>query len=438
MRPDISNLDAYLGDGPLRALFEKLYWCEATTGTCQLPPRGRIVAHERFGSAEAVETQLVLRVQNRVTGEAALFNRLRSARPSTRVEQDILAALGRRPEPAECLFCKENFDEVTAREHYPRSAGAGEGYGEPETIAKRAAAPGGERIRGLRCTTTSNVAKYEGRHGVIVFDEHDPLAFSEEEVVDSFSVARAWFLRMRDAGAYFPFLMWNCRWRGGASMEHGHLQVTMASRRHYPKVERLWEAASRYGGGEARTYFENLFHIHRSLGLGFEVRSPTESCGSVRVMAHLTPFREKEVLVCSDLAFSASEEHAGPATARFASAVHGVLDALRGSLRVESFNLGVLIPPLSDDPAHQWPGFPTVCRIIDRLSVGELPSDISGMGIFAGADAIASDPYEVIEAIARRFDANEKGSSVLSGLRATWRELVPPATGSATQACASQ
>ena len=52
-------------------------------------------------------------------------------------------------------------------------------------------------------------------------------------------------------------------------------------------------------------------------------------------------------------------------------------------------------------PASRWQDFPVIVRIIDRLSVGELACDISGVAVFAGTDAIATDPYSVISLFER-------------------------------------
>jgi hypothetical protein len=53
------------------------------------------------------------------------------------------------------------------------------------------------RVRGFHSTTASNVAKYDGFHGLIIFDDHDPLAFTPEKVDDYVSVALEWLEKAR-------------------------------------------------------------------------------------------------------------------------------------------------------------------------------------------------------------------------------------------------
>src|SRR5256885_3087277 len=69
-------------------------------------------------------------------------------------------------------------------------------------------------------STASNVAKYDGFHGVLVFKEHDPLAPLDAAAVrDHLTTARRWAERALevDPAARYYFLLWNCLWR---SEEH--------------------------------------------------------------------------------------------------------------------------------------------------------------------------------------------------------------------------
>ena len=42
--------------------------------------------------------------------------------------------------------------------------------------------------------------------------------------------------------ARYPFFLWNCLWRSGASILHGHAQMTLTREMHYARVE-SWRQA---------------------------------------------------------------------------------------------------------------------------------------------------------------------------------------------------
>ena len=100
------------------------------------------------------------------------------------------------------------------------------------------------RIHGQHSTTASNIAKYDGWHGVVVFENHHPLRFTEEEVADYIDTAQDWARRAHEADpeACYPFFLWNCLWRSGASILHGHAQMTLTRGMHYVKIEALRQA----------------------------------------------------------------------------------------------------------------------------------------------------------------------------------------------------
>ena len=76
------------------------------------------------------------------------------------------------------------------------------------------------RIRGRHAITASNIAKYDGFHGVVIFEEHDPLAFTADSVQDAIDVSKQWFQKCHeiDDSAIYPLVMWNCLWKSGASI----------------------------------------------------------------------------------------------------------------------------------------------------------------------------------------------------------------------------
>jgi hypothetical protein len=267
----ITDLDALVEGLPAeeRQIADRLFDVRDTTGRLEVPEEMRGWVEKNFGSVDAVREQRIVRVTNRVALEGTLFNELRASRPfdvAGEGGQDIL---------------RREIEETR-----------GDPFCAPE---KGTPADVFGRVRGAHSITASNVAKYDGFHGLIVFDEHDPLAFTPERVNDYVSVALEWIERARgvDPEAKYPFLMWNCLWRAGSSVIHGHAQVTATRGTHYPKVERLRWAALEYESAHGSAYYSDLYRVHEVLGL--EIAPPPGSPPDIRGFASLTPVKEKEL-----------------------------------------------------------------------------------------------------------------------------------------------
>jgi len=338
-----------------RSLFERLFEVVTTTGRLVVPEEMRPWVEGRFDSVGAVEEQRVVRVTDRVTLEGALFNELRASRPFDKQEGSDLRA------------------EIDATRGDPFCAPE---RGTPEDVFGR--------VRGRHSVTASNVAKYDGFHGLIVFDEHDPLRFSPEALDDQIETALRWLgeAQKADPEAVYPFLMWNCLWRAGGSVVHGHAQVTATRGSHYPKVERLRRAALAYRVEHGSNYFDDLYRAHEALGLSFTGGADDV----VRGFANLTPIKEKElVLLAPD---------AGPPLRRL---LGGVLAGYRDALGVSSFNVAFYLPPVVET-GEDWSGFPVVVRVVDRGDPANRTSDVGAMELYA-ASVVSSDPFRVAEAL---------------------------------------
>jgi hypothetical protein len=339
-----------------RAAAGRLFDVVATTGRLDPPEAMRAWIENSFGSVDAVLEQRIVRVTNRVTLEGALFNGLRASRPldtgvSVDLEREIEASAG---DP----FCRRE-------------------EGTPADVFGR--------VRGEHAITASNVAKYDGFHGVIFFDDHNPLHLTPEKVADYVSVGLEW-CRMAleaDPQARYPFLMWNCLWRAGGSIIHGHAQVTATRGSHYPKVERLRRAASSYKAEYGSDYFDDLYRIHDSLGLGI----PAE--GDVRAFASLSPVKEKELVVIGG----------SPEDGSLHRTVGALLRDYIQVLGVRAFNVAFYMPPLA--PVDEdWSDFPTVVHLVDRGCPANRTSDIGAMELYA-ASVVASDPFRVADLLRR-------------------------------------
>lgn len=332
-----------------RRRIERLFEVTAAEGRLVVPPQMRPWLARQFGSVEAVERQRVVRVTNRWTFEGTLFNPLRARRPTPEAGQAQAAEIDAVKGDA---FC----------------------HVESQTPAD----PFG-RIRSRHSTTAANAAKYEAWASVIVFDEHNPLHLTEDGVDDAIQTAWRWGQRVHadDPEARYWLFMWNCLWRAGASIVHGHAQAAVTRGSHFPYVERWRAAARRYGRG----YFDDLFQAHHALGLGF-------ACDGLRVLAHLTPAREKETLLI-----------APRLSADLRRAVFVVLDLFTRDLGVASFNVALYHRPIG---RPTWPRFPAIVRLVDRGDPNVRNSDVGAMELFA-ASVVSSDPFDLAKALERRF-----------------------------------
>jgi hypothetical protein len=335
-----------------RAAADRLFTVSTTTGRLDPPPEMHAWIAKLFGSVDAVREQRIVRVTNRVTYEGALFNDLRAMRPmevkgADEVRQTIESA---RNDP---------FD-------HPETGTPADTFG---------------RIRGAHGVTASNIAKYDGYHGVLVFDEHDPLAPVSPAVLrDHLTTTRRWgeAALAADPAARYLFVMWNCLWRAGGSIVHGHMQMTATRGTHYPKVESLRRQALAYAASAERDYFDDLWLVHSALGLGVEV-------DGARIIASLVPVKERELVILGRS--GVDETSLAPALAR-AVAVHRAAG-------VVAYNMALYLPPLSPD-AEDWRRFPPIARLVDRGDPASRTSDIGAMELYA-ASVIASDPFRLAE-----------------------------------------
>jgi len=333
-----------------RAAADRLFAISTTTGRLDAPAEMHAWITKLFGSLDAVREQRIVRVTNRVTLEGALFNDLRAMRPmEVKGGDEVRATIeGSRNDP----FC------------HPETGTPADTFG---------------RITGEHGITASNVAKYDGYHGVLVFADHDPLAPMDAGMIaDHLATTARWgrAALAADPAARYLFVMWNCLWRAGGSIVHGHMQMTATRGLHYPKVELLRRQALAYAAANGRDYFDDLWLVHDALGLGVTVDGG-------RVVASLAPIKEREVLILGRP--GADARTLAPAIARTVAAYRAA--------GVVSYNMAVYLPPLSSD-GEDWRRFPPIARLVDRGDPANKTSDIGAMELYA-ASVIATDPFRL-------------------------------------------
>jgi hypothetical protein len=361
---DLPRLIAELPDRD-RRLVELLFAVEPAEGELDPPPEMAPWLAATFGSLEAALRQRVVRVMNRWTFEGATFNPLRARRPIS----STVSAAG-------------------ANVHQRIEATRGDDFCDPE---RRTPAEVFGRVRVGKVSASSNVAKADGWHAVLIFAEHDPLAIEAQGVADLLATAEAWATRVRerDRSARHLFLGWNCLWRAGASQVHGHAQVTLSAGMAQARVEGWRAAAERYHRETGGSYFAALAQVYHALGLATDR-------GPVARFASLTPAKEREIVLLAP---------AGDGLSGITSPLAQTLTVMLDGMGVQSFNMAIFGPPFGPrvgppfgDKDERWEGFPLVARLVDRGDPNADASDVAAMELF-GSSVIASDPFEVARAL---------------------------------------
>jgi len=316
----------------------------------------KYLAPTKAGRLKAIRSQAIVHVMNRATGQATLFNAIRALRPMAKSGTGLATVIsGAR---TGCSFC--------------------------DRLAKTPANTFG-RIGSRTC---ANIAAYDGYHGVVMFEDHNPLRFRRtyfkvDEVRDLMNVSNRWAEKCHaeDPTARFFFLMWNCLWKAGASMIHGHAQMTVGREFHYGKVERMRRDALCYKERTGFDYFEEFIAIHKALGLVTE-------WGQVTAVSHLTPAKEREVILVTNRSDN-------PDLPR---AIWSVLK-MYAAQGVKSYNVAMYMPPIGkSDP--KWRDFPVLVHLVDRGDPAVRTNDIGAMEMYASA-VVATDPFAVAELVHR-------------------------------------
>ena len=295
----------------------------------------------------SISTQKIVKIVNRYTNEGTMFNHLRAMRPGVKP-----GALDKRKmyvidmiekSKADCDFCSPELNT-------------------PED-------PFG-RIKGEYCITAANIAKYDRYHSLIIFKDHNPLYFSQEQFYDFIQTFLRWHdLVLKESADYiYPLLIWNCLPRAGASKVHGHMQI-LASTNPYPRLKNIVKAIKLKGD-----YINRIVYIHEKLDL-------LKRMGKVKVLAYLTPIKEGEVMIISD---KIDED--------FIEAIYSVVRSFIDILHIYNFNMSIqILPPENGEPY-------CIARIVDRGNPESMISDIASMELYA-ASVVARDPYVLAESI---------------------------------------
>jgi hypothetical protein len=334
-----------------RSLFERIFCITCHFGELLPPPEMLRWIEKQFGSIEPTLNQKIVRVTNLITLDGVLFNWLRSSRPVWKSDFNLDEELA-----------KDRNDPLNNPLH-----------GTPADVFGR--------IRGRFCVTASNIAKFDAFHGLIVFDEANPLKWDREHLRDYLETGERWAIEAHriDPAARYYLLIWNCLWRAGASLLHGHAQVMLGRDMHYAGVELLRRNGLRYQADYRTNYFDDLYRVHEMVGCAFEREG-------IRILANLAPKKEHEVLLMAAYPSDALKD-----------AIYDVLATLRDEIGVRSFNLAIYRPPLGSTDEN-WEGFPVIVRIVDRGELSSRTADFGAMELYA-ASVVSSDPFKLATAL---------------------------------------
>lgn len=341
---------------PERRAFERIFALEVATGLAEIPAELQPWVLNQFGDLAAVRQQTIVKLVNRLTLEGATFSPVRARRPAhsaggdAELEARIAAALAG-PDLFRAPLTHTTYD------------------------------PFG-RIRGDYSVTATNIAKIDGWHGLVLFDEPHPLRFGRAQLRDYLDVAGRWFAAAHalDPAACYPLIAWNCLPKSGATITHGHMQLLLARGMPYPRVECWRRVAERYQAEAGAPYLDDLYAVHAGLGLAVPAARGTRAC------THLTPLRNREILVIADAAANADTLLA------LADALYTALRGLIDGQGMRSFNVAIALQPLGEAGAQAT--LPAFARIADRGDALASSNDWGAMELYA-MGCITADPFDV-------------------------------------------
>ena len=306
--------------------------------------------------------QIIVRVSNMVLKEESLFNKIRALRPGQNSNNNHLfeEAISQNP-PETCDFCHSHTNT-------------------PIDFTGR--------LKGEYCTTVFNGASYDRVNALVIptAEFHNPLKLTLPAFGEMLKTAKKWaeYAHAEKPEAKYPVITWNHGRKAGQSVfPHPHLGVSSALHRPYMEVESLRQRVSLYyyDHDPGFPYFDELAYALHPLGLVYPAEVGQYSGTDPKVFFHLTPRKEKEVLVTSR-----------NFDQQFSEATYQVLDWYR-SIGVTNFDMAIYLRP-EGKVGDEWNGFPFVARIVDRGPDAAKNGDMGAMEIYV-TPVVASDPFEM-------------------------------------------
>ncbi len=369
----IDQLIDLLSSDQLQA-FNRIYQISITKAEIAHFPPGMadfIALRFKTTAASLQNNQFIVKIENKVTGEATLFNTLRSNRPNQNPTISLRAENENRPSSATCDFCHLTTNTPI------------------DSLQKR--------LISRYCATAANGASYDAINCLVIptAEYHQPENLSYPVFEDMLLTAQKWaeIVHLKNPQARYPVITWNSGRRAGQSVfPHPHLNVLAAVGKPYAEVEKLRRSLADYLYLNSVPFMDDLAFALNPLGLAYPEEVGQNPASDPKIIFPLTPKKEKEVIITS-------RNFDRP----FAQAIWTTVDWYRQS-GVTNFNLAIYLRPNS--PENGWEGFPNLARLIDRGPDHLKNSDMGAMECFI-TPIVTSDP--LITAASFRQHLKNKG-----------------------------
>jgi hypothetical protein len=220
------------------------------------------------------------------------------------------------------------------------------------------------RLENKYSITSSNLLKGAKNHSLVIFKKHKDVNLKDIE--GALKIAFLWFKKNKNN----KILIWNYLWRAGASISHPHFQIF--SLEDLPeKLKFIKERISLYKIFYKSDYFDDLFRLHKKIGLAKEFNG-------LKIIVELAPFKENEIVILSK---------------DWDKNIKELSKLLFLYKKIsESFNLFLFY-----DGDFEKIGF-----LVDRGSLNILNSDIGSLEIYSFS-IVSSDPFKLAKNLFKNF-----------------------------------
>ncbi|MCR4325080.1 MAG: hypothetical protein NUV69_05350 [Candidatus Curtissbacteria bacterium] len=329
--------------------------------------RGAVESDDLRDVVDAVEGQWTVRIIDRYSKKAAVYNPLRANRPmvragTSRFEDDIEAR-------------RDNCDLCASEGNTP--------YDQFSP---------GMNLEGL--TAFPNVSKM-GEYNMMMAGPHNPYDLDGRQFANQFYKAMAFGRAVNESDSEAVNLLWgmNFGYKAGASQVHQHSQALLdRGSLQQGEYERFHETAKTYAREfEGREYLRDVLKVHEELGLARHFKDEMAGNGLWVVMP-LTPAKERSVLVIGNN----TTDHF--VSLRMMQVSWGVVEFMmdREEEGVREFNTYFYMPPYGRArEGGYWSDFKPMFYFVDRGSSASPTADMGFMEM-QGAVVLSSDPKKVV------------------------------------------
>jgi len=230
-------------------LFRSLYNIRTKTTTVVLSdtflPKVKKWMNGNEELVEATKKQTIIFVDNHWSLESVVFNPVRAKRPGGQGDGNVADYVSTLIAKAKdtCDFC--SYDKYTAHDTFGI-------------------------LSSERSVAISNTFKIEKYHGMIVFKQHDPVHFNQDQFIDAMDLAMVWFMKTSSLvpSHKYRHMYWDILPKASASQIHPHIHTSLGDYSYYSKWNKMHKAALQYSKDVPNwNYWSVVLQIHNALGL---------------------------------------------------------------------------------------------------------------------------------------------------------------------------